>query len=194
MPRFYDTPVAVQTAALTRKQYIEATLLYEKREGRLRHSAVKGGAAAALGAFFLLDACMGGPFSPDELLVKLLTAVLSVAAFGLLAVYFLLLLPQKEALRAGESYDGSPLPGLSEAITVYRDSFEVKNERESLTGFWSECGWCARRGDMLVVSTRTNLSRNFLAFSLAVMGEGEFEKLDRHFQSAFAGKRYKKFS
>ena len=191
MPRFYETLITEQKIGLTREQYIDASLVFQKMEGRLRFAMVKGLIAIALCLFFVVDACMGAPFTTDEIIVRLATIVLSLLSFGLLSLYFLIRLPKKEAARAGERYDDSILPGIQETASVYRDSFEVKNEFESMTGFWAECKGCCRKGDMLVVSTTENLSRNMLVFVKPAMTEREFDALCAHFQSAFTGKKYK---
>ena len=190
MPRYYESLVARQRAALTREQYIEACVIYQKRYGRLRYSALKGALAVAVGLLFLISLFAGGYVPKEQVLGMALLAAVSAAGFGFMGYYLLFGQKKRERDWAQRAYDESPLPGLEQEIAVYRDSFELKNEYEMMTGFWSECGGCCRGGELLVVDTSPNLSRNMLVFSAASTGSEEFERLCGHFKSVF----FKKYS
>ena len=190
MPQFYETQIGQQRAALKKEEYVEACLLFQRRYGRLRYAPLKSGIALALCAAFVVNAFSNMSFSTTgEVLLQALATVLALAGFGWLAYCFFFGMRKKEAEWAGKNYDKSLLPGIEEEKIAYRDSFEVKNECETMTGFWSECGGCCRKGDLLVVNTAQNLSRNMLVFQRSAMAGGEYEKLCEHLKFVFV-KRY----
>lgn len=180
MPTYYEgAPIASFENTVSEKDYVRAWEIFEMRRGTLRGREIK--------CFFSLSAAVLCAVQSVAYRSNFFTAAVLcvlIAVFLLLFFYFLFLKPRSVRNYAGEVFRSQKTLALSEKIEIYRDSFRLQNEYETLCGYWTDFSECVETPGLLVLLKGTD--RILLVIDKEQRSEEEKRLLSEHFSSVYA--------
>ena len=138
MPTYYEGSVGSVKTQITREEFSQAWRLDQEKNGRLKNIGVKRAAAVAA---FLLVLVWGIPVYSryfDTIWAPLVLA----AGCGFAIFYYGFLLPHWVSQQGEASFDSQKLLGEPCEIQLYRDSYQIRNRWETISGHWTDHTAC----------------------------------------------------
>lgn len=148
MPSIYDeTPIVVIENEVNKEEYVSASLLREQQWGSLRLKELKAGILTILGVIFLVQL----PRIPLGSAGMWILVCLALFCF-VLALFYLILMPKNIAAKAEEIHASNRLAALPHVTEIYRDRVIEQNDKEQLSGYWTDYKGCVESDTLFVLS------------------------------------------
>ena len=182
MPTYYEgAPIVNFENEISEEQYVRAWEVYQTRKGVLRGREIKCFflfAAAALIAIWI-------PVYRSHFTTFWLP-VCGIVICLVLCGYYLFLMPRAVKSHAQEVFRSNRLLGLPDRVEIYRDSFLVQNEYESLSGHWTDFSECLETPGLFVLLQ--GWDRTLLVIDKEDLPPEKIAVLSGHFSSVYVNK------
>lgn len=176
---YYDKPVAVVKNTISREEFEQAWIIWEKSSGSLRTRNVRIACFVCLLALILI--LFPSYLSAYSTAWFPFLAVIIIGAGLFYLLFFKLKLVSAEAERM---YVSNSLMGLEEEVTLTREEYHIVNQYEDIRGYWSEMDRCVETKRSFIITG--GRERPLFILSKAKMKSEECEKISRHMQNVFA--------
>lgn len=185
MPTYYENHVATFENSVTREEYLQAWMLDQAVNGRLRNRGGKTillAVVAALCLFYMpyYSSLYGTVWIPAGV----------AAACVLAAAYYQVWLTHWAQKRAAVCFESNRLLSQTAQVSLYRDSYTVENEYEELQGHWTDNTACVETGELFVITG--GWDRPLLVIPKHNVGPEQVQQVSEHFERTFVKKYVRK--
>ena len=185
MPTYYEgEAIAAIENYVSEDDFVSAYVNAQARRGKLQFAKIKAALFGILGVWFLL---MIPAYQSSYQNWRLPVCCALVCLF--MAAYFLFLLPAETRGTARAVYQSNQLIRMDHTVTLYRDSYQIKNKYETLRGHWTDIRECVETEAYFLLIG--GWDRDLLILIKRPLEEEEITKLRSHFEAEFA-KRYRR--
>ena len=108
------------------------------------------------------------------------------AGCGFAIFYYGFLLPHWVSQQGEASFDSQKLLGEPCEIQLYRDSYQIRNRWETISGHWTDHTACMETEELFVVTG--GWDRNLLIIPKRSLEQGQVQDVHTHFERTFAKK------
>lgn len=182
MPTYYEGSVGSVKTQVTREEFSAAWRLDQEKNGRLKNIGVKRVAAVAA---FLLVLVWGIPVY-SRYFATIWAPLVLAAGSGFAIFYYGFLLPHWVSQQGEACFDSQKLLGEPCEIELYRDSYQIRNRWETISGHWTDHTACMETEELFVVTG--GWDRNLLIIPKRSLEQGQVQDFHTHFERTFAKK------